>query len=77
MPKVAQALDVLERGLSDGALGSEPFGRTDAYLVPILFYMRGTPEAGPMLAARGALSRYLDAQLQRPSVEATRPAPPE
>lgn len=74
LPKVAQALDVLERGLSDGSLGGEPFGRTDAYLVPILFYLRRTPEGGPMLAVRPALTRYLDAQLQRPSVESTRPA---
>ena len=51
-PKVEAALDVLETALGSGAVGADPFGRVDAYLVPILFYVRNMPEGGAMIAAR-------------------------
>jgi hypothetical protein len=68
LPKVEAALDVVETALGSGALGADPFGRVDAYLVPILFYVRNMPEGGPMIAARPYLSAYLDCSLARPSV---------
>jgi glutathione S-transferase len=75
IPKVGSTLDVLESALASGEIGA-PFGRTDAYLVPILFYVRNTPAGGPMIAARRHLSAYLDRNRVRPSVQATLPPPP-
>lgn len=72
LPKVDQALDALERGLADGEIGGA-FGRVDAFLVPILFYLRSTPEGGPALAARRHLAAYLDTHLERSSVASTMP----
>jgi glutathione S-transferase len=72
LPKVEAALDVLESALAAGKIGGT-FGRTDAYLVPILFYVRTTPEGGPMLAKRPGLSAYLNRSLARPSVLTTMP----
>jgi glutathione S-transferase len=75
LPKVEAALDVVETALGSGAVGADPFGRVDAYLVPILFYVRNMPEGGPMIAARPHLSAYLDRSLARPSVQTTMPPP--
>lgn len=75
-PEMAAMLDVLESALRTGALGREPFGRVDAYLVPILFYTRMMPEGGALIAARPQLSSYLDRASSRRSVQATMPPPP-
>ena len=75
LPRVGAALDVLEAALQSGAIGGDPFGRVDAYLVPILFYVRNLPEGGPMITARRHLSAYLDRALARPSVQTTKPPP--
>ncbi len=77
LPKVEFALDALENALGSGDIGVEPFGRTDAYLVPILFYVRDTREGGRMIATRPHLSAYLHRNLLRPSVQATMPSPPQ
>lgn len=74
-PEMASILDVLENALTSGALGREPFGRVDAYLVPILFYTRMMPEGGALISERPQLSSYLDRALSRPSVRATMPPP--
>ena len=75
LPKIGAALDVVETALGSGVVGTDPFGRVDAYLVPILFYVRNMPEGGPMIAARPHLSAYLDRSLARPSVQTTMPPP--
>ena len=76
LPKVEAALDVLDRAVTDGEIGADPFGRVDAFLVPILFYLRNTPEGGATLAARPQLAAYLERSLATPSVQATMPPPP-
>lgn len=53
----------------------ETFTLADAYLVPILFYMRQLPESRDVLARCKPLSAYLDRHLQQPSVKATIPPP--
>lgn len=75
LPKVEAALDVLDRAVTDGEIGADPFGRVDAFLVPILFYLRYTPEGGATLAARPQLAAYLKRSLATPSVQATTPPP--
>ena len=75
LPKVEAALDTLESAVASGEIGSDEFGRVDAYMVPILFYVRGKPEGGSMIAARPNLASYLDRNLARPSVQVTLPPP--
>lgn len=75
MPRMTAILDVLESALVTGDLGREPFGRVDAYLVPILFYTNMMPEGAALIAARPLLSAYLARGLARPSVQTTMPPP--
>ena len=75
-PTVEAALDILEHAVASGEIGKEPFGRTDAYLVPILYYVSTTPAGGPMIAARLHLKAYLDQSLARQSVQKTFPPRP-
>lgn len=76
MPRMTGILDVLEAALEGGDLGQGPFGRVDAYLVPILFYTNMMPEGAALIGARPQLSSYLERNLARPSVQATMPPPP-
>ena len=58
-----------------GCLAGSTFTLADAYLVPILFYLRELPESGAMLHRSRNLIAYLERHLQRSSVEATIPPP--
>ena len=75
LPKVEKTLDVLEHAIAAGEIGRDAFGRTDAYLVPILHYVRNTPEGASMFAGRPHLLGYLERNVARPSVQATLPPP--
>jgi glutathione S-transferase len=59
-----------------GYLGAEQFSVADAYLVPVLHYLKSLPEAGAMIAKLPALARYVTRQDERPSVRATAPPAP-
>jgi glutathione S-transferase len=74
LEEVQSALNALERFIEEEP--DRAFGRVDAYLFPILFYLRNAPEGGTMLAARPALAAYLDRHMKRPSVQATMPPQP-
>lgn len=76
MPEMTRTLDILEAALENGDLGQDPFGRVDAYLVPILFYANTMPEGAALIGARPHLSSYLERGLARPSVQGTMPPPP-
>lgn len=76
VPKVEAALDTLEQAFVAGEIGGDFFGRVDAYLVPILFYLQITGGGGALLAVRPHLTDYLQRALARPSVQATIPPPP-
>jgi glutathione S-transferase len=75
LPRVEGILDALEYAIAAGEIGSEPFGRPDLYLVPILHYVRNTPEGSSMIATRPHLHGYLARNITRPSVQATLPQP--
>jgi glutathione S-transferase len=60
---------------ASGHLYGNAFTLADAYLVPILYYLRQLPESQRMLASARHLQTYLDRHLQRPSVRATVPPP--
>jgi glutathione S-transferase len=65
----------LDAAVTSGYLAGNSFTLADAYLVPILFYMRQFAESRQMLAAARHLDAYLDRHLQHPSVHATVPPP--
>jgi glutathione S-transferase len=75
VPKVEQHLDVLERAFTQGEIDSEVFTMVDAYLIPILFYLRNAPESAKAIKDRPLIDKYLSLQLERKSVQETMPLP--
>ncbi len=75
LPDVERHLRVLEQAVATGHLVGDAFGLADADLVPILYYLRMTPEAGAIVNGSPALSRYLGRHLERPSVRESVPPP--
>jgi glutathione S-transferase len=74
LPVLERQLAILDRAVDDGAIGGA-FTLADAYLVPILFYLKGFPESAAALARLPALAGCLERALARPSVQATIPPP--
>ena len=74
-PQLDKYLDLLQAAIAAGTIGGSTFTRVDVYLVPILFYLRTTPEGGTGLSTRPALAAYLDDRLTRSSVTSTMPPP--
>ncbi|MEO0373279.1 MAG: glutathione S-transferase family protein [Cyanobacteria bacterium P01_A01_bin.17] len=75
VPKLEEHFDLLEKAISNGEIGSDAFTLTDAYLIPILFYLQNAPESAKALEQRPLLTEYLARQLKRPSVQETMPPP--
>lgn len=69
--KTRPLLEILER-----ALGDEPFlvggafTLAEAYIAPMLDYLKDTAEAGEQIARSRALADYLARLLERPSAKA-------
>ena len=75
LPKMAPHFTVLDRALAKtGYLVGESFTLADAYLTPIVFYMKAVPESAGLMAKTSHLGAYLDRQMARPSVQQTKPA---
>ena len=60
---------------ASGHLCGDRFTLADAYLMPILYYLRQLPDSQQMLARAAHLTAYLERHLQRPIVAATIPPP--
>ncbi len=75
LPQLDTYLDLLQSVVEAGTIGGDRFTRVDVYLIPILFYLRNTPEGGAGLSARPALAAYLDERLTRSTVASTMPPP--
>ena len=74
MPDVREQLGILDRAVAaTGHLVGESFTYADINLLPILFYLRRTPEGGEALARARHLSAYYDAHAARPSFVRTVP----
>lgn len=74
-PEVERYLDLLEVAVANDWLGGAEFSLADAFLAPILHYLRALPETGPVIERWAALTRYLNTALARPSVRDTVPPP--
>ncbi len=75
LPKLPRIFDILDKTIGDGHIADKDFTLADAFLFPILYYMRLGPESAEMVAKSKSLSRYIDFMLERPSVQATMPPP--
>ena len=74
LPKMAPHFTVLDRAVTKtGYLVGESFTLADAYLTPIVFYMKAVPESAALMAKTSHLGAYLDRQMARPSVQQTKP----
>jgi glutathione S-transferase len=75
LPEMDRHLAMLDGALAGGFLGGPAFTLADAYLVPILYWLRTLPEAGQRIAAARHMPGYIDRMMARPSVAATTPPP--
>lgn len=74
LPNVRTYLEILDMETAKtGFLGADRFSVGDAYLLPVLHYLRGLPASGEILAASGGLSAYAARHEARPSVAGTVP----
>jgi len=74
MPAVREQLGILDRAVAaTGHLVGGEFTFADINLLPILFYIRRTPEGGEALAGAPHLSAYYDAHAARPCFARTVP----
>ncbi|MEM8853612.1 MAG: glutathione S-transferase family protein [Pseudomonadota bacterium] len=77
MPAVEKQLDLLERGVGEGAILQEDFALPDAWVIPMLHYMAILPHWAGLAPSRPHLAKALDRALARPSVTASTPPPLE
>ena len=68
LPPMTAGLHVVAKAVDSGHLGGKDFRIADAFLIPILFYLQRTPEAGEIIGKSSALSGYLKRQAQRKAV---------
>jgi len=69
LPKMVPQFEVMNRAVGKtGHLVGETFTLADAYLMPILFYMRTRPESSALLGKSPHLTAYLDRHVARKSV---------
>src|SRR5262249_54306594 len=75
-PELRKQIDVLDKGVArTGHLAGDQFTFADITLMPILFYVRNSPEGRDAIAAAKHLAAYYDRHAQRPSFKNTIPPP--
>lgn len=74
-PKLEQYLGVIDKAVAAGHLVGDSFTLADAYMFPILFYLRRPPESGAAIARSKSITAYVDRHKVRPSVRDTIPPP--
>ena len=77
LPELEREIEVLDKALArTGHLVGDKLTIADIYLLPILAYVRQTPEGGPLIAKAKNLSAFFDRHAERESFKATVPPPP-
>jgi len=78
LPEVEREVGVLDEALAKtGHLVGDRLTIADIYLMPILAYLRQTPEGGPLIAKAKHLSAFYERNASRASFKATEPPPPQ
>ncbi len=73
--KATEYLALLAGMVKNGHLVGNDFTLADAYLVPVLYYLKNLPESGAIIGKSIPLSAYIERHDARPSVKATAPPP--
>jgi glutathione S-transferase len=64
---------VLDGAVASGHLVGDAFTLAEAYVIPMLYYLKKTPESAAMIARAKSLDAYIARQLARPGVRDTIP----
>jgi glutathione S-transferase len=75
-PELQREVEVLDNALGKtGHLVGEKLTLADIYILPIVAYLKQTPEGGPLVAKAKNLSAFFDRNAERDSFKATVPPP--
>ncbi len=74
--KLGEYLKLLDGAVAKtGHLVGEEFTLADAYILPVLYYLKSLPESGAIIGKLAALQGYIERHDARPSMKATIPPP--
>ena len=77
LPEVAREIAAFDRAIDgSGHLAGGRYSLADMFLMPILHYVRQTPEGGETIGKAKNLPAYFERHAQRESFQATMPPPP-
>jgi len=76
LPKMREMFALLDSELSTRPyLAGNEFTLADAFMLPVIHYMRVMPESGEMVKAAPHVTAWFDRVAARPSVKETEPPP--
>jgi glutathione S-transferase len=75
LPTLERYLGVIDKAVAPGHLVGSGFTLADAYLFPIVFYLRRMPESGQMIEQARSIVPYIERHRSRPTVRDTIPPP--
>jgi glutathione S-transferase len=76
LPKLREMFALLDRELGKRAyLAGDSFTLADAFLLPVIHYMRLMPESGELVQASPNVAAWFDRVVTRPSGKETEPPP--
>ncbi|HVO13841.1 MAG TPA: glutathione S-transferase family protein [Alphaproteobacteria bacterium] len=75
LPKLEHYLALIDKAVASGHLVGNGFTVADAYLFPIVFYLRRMPESGQMIERAKSIVPYIERHRSRPTVRDTIPPP--
>lgn len=77
LPDVEKHMSALEAAIDrNGELACDEFTLADINILPILAYLKNTPEGGARIDGSAILTSYFDRHADRPSFQETIPPPP-
>jgi glutathione S-transferase len=76
LPKMREMFTLLNHELGSRAwLAANAFTLADAFLLPLMHYMRQMPESGELVSASPNVGAWYDRVMERPSAKETAPPP--
>jgi len=75
IPDMTQKVEALDKAVAGGFLAGGVFTYADMNILPVLAYLKDTPESGALMRESKHLMKYFDTHSQRASFKATVPPP--